>query len=258
MARKASSVAEWEGAEAKLRQATERIGIMLPDGADAFGVPIQIQQDGGDRKENHAFFGDGKDGTHIGAAVPITKDGYFLTAKHCLGDAPAVFIHDRAKGKLVKSMARVVWTSSDEADLALLRTSHRIDEPFELAGFDQIAKEDRVGATGWSGLVEGGSYDGMAAGRVRSVSVHPPLESDAFGWAEVEHDAPIQGGDSGGPLIDSRGRLVGIHSGGKVGAIAIYQPKPEGAPLRGFRASSHLPDRAWVVRRIEEDKGLRR
>jgi S1-C subfamily serine protease len=151
-------------------------------------------------------------------------------------------------------LAQVVWTSGDAADLALLRTSHRISAPFDLADIDAIGDGDPVGATGWSGLSEGGAFDGMAAGKIGSISRRRARGADTFRWQRVEHDVPLQPGDSGGPLIDARGQLVGINSGGKVGAIAIYEPKPEGAPLRGFKAISNLPDREWMMRRIEQDR----
>ena len=254
-ARKATSVAEWEGGEARLRDATMRMGIILPDGADATGFPIKLRAPGEEQKESFEFIKDGGAGdrTRIGAGVPITADGYFLTAKHCLGArTPAVFLYDRKTEKVIKSVAQVVWTSDDEADLALLRTSHRISEPFDLADVQTASKGDRVGATGWSGLGEGGVFDGMGAGRIRAIEER---RNRGRVWYEVEHDAPIHPGDSGGPLIDARGRLVGIHSGGKVGAISIYRPKPEGAPLRGFQAISNLPDASWLMGEIEADRG---
>ena len=257
MARKATSLAEWKGGDAILREATKRMGIVLPNGDDAVGIPITIEV-GGEVKERFEFVNDrsGGDRTKIGAAVPITKDGYFLTAKHNLGSGPpTVFLHDRSQQKLIKSVAVVVWQSGDDADLALLRTTHQIAEPFALADMADVSEGDRAGSTGWSGLGDGGVFDGMAAGRVRSLTRKQQRRPEVWSWWEVTHDAPIQPGDSGGPLIDERGRLIGIHSGGKVGAIAIYESKPEGAPLRGFRAISNLPDGEWLMEVIERDCG---
>ncbi len=258
MARKASSVAEWAGGEAVLREATARVGVLLPDGADAVGFAVQVLREGEPPVETFEFanLGGGRGRTKISAAVPVTEDGYFLTARHCLGDGvPAVFLRAPGGRRLEKSPARVVWISGEEADLALLHTGHRPAEPFAIGTPAALAAGDRLGASGWSGLGGGGGlFDGIAAGRVRSVTREGGGDGDGPVWWRVVHDAPIQPGDSGGPLLDREGRLVGIHSGGRVGALAIYERKPEGAPLRGFEAMSHLPEPGWLARVIADDR----
>lgn len=96
--------------------------------------------------------------TGNGSAVPVTKDGYFLTARHCLeGEDKQVLVTLVWNGEsfeMKKGPARLVWASeeTDDLDLALIHAPIRTEWRYSFAEVDSLKRKDRVGATGWSGL----------------------------------------------------------------------------------------------------------
>ena len=140
-----------------------------------------------------------------GSATPITSDGYFLTADHVLARMAGrnVFVLFGRQGRLVPVKARVVWRS-ESADLALLHV------PLETPHFYRWTSPQRWLPIGtW--VMHGGIATGFktSAGRLGS-SLSP--ESSLTGARKFKIDIPLQPGDSGGPVVDAYGNLIGINS----------------------------------------------
>jgi S1-C subfamily serine protease len=140
-----------------------------------------------------------------GSAAPISHDGYFLTADHVLARAPGrnVFILYGRGGRLATNRARIVWRSP-AADLALLHIDAQT--PYHY----QWTPPDRWLSAG-HGVIHGGIATGLKspAGRLRT-----PLapERSFTGNRSFKIDIPLEPGDSGGPVLDAYGALVGINS----------------------------------------------
>jgi hypothetical protein len=99
-------------------------------------------------------------------------------------------------------------------------------------------------ASGYSGNrpVQGG-------GRILRLS---RMESNDGGprWRRLSHNAPLAAGDSGGPLLDADGRLLGINTG-------FYSPwaLPFGLPrVPGYQGLATAPDPAWITSLIDLDR----
>ena len=140
-----------------------------------------------------------------GSAAPITADGYFLTADHVLSRMAGrhVFLIYGQGGRLVPSRARVVW-QSEEADLALLHI------PIKTPYFYQWTPPDRWLAAG-NGVIHGGISTGFKPGDGKLGTALAP-EGAFTRSRRFKIDIPLQPGDSGGPVVDAYGRLVGINS----------------------------------------------
>jgi putative serine protease PepD len=140
-----------------------------------------------------------------GSAAPITEDGYFLTADHVLAKSPRrnVFIIYGRAGCIVTDKARIVWRSSAD-DLALLHIEHKT--PY----FYNWTPSDRWLSPG-HGLIHGGMATGFKSppGKLRT-ALSP--EGNFTGNRPFKIDIPLQPGDSGGPIVDARGGLIGINS----------------------------------------------
>lgn len=140
-----------------------------------------------------------------GSAAPITGDGYFLTADHVLAhsDTKNVFIIYASGGRLVTDKARVVWRSYSD-DLALIHIPRKTPYYYNWTPPDKWLSSGH-------GIIHGGMATGFryVPGKLRS-----PLapEGTFTGNRSFKIDIPLQPGDSGGPVVDAFGNLVGINS----------------------------------------------
>lgn len=142
--------------------------------------------------------------THaVGSGVLIDKRGHILTNYHVIEGASAIEVL-LAKGKQ-KYRAKVVG-SDPKTDLALLKIEANVQlVPIDFGDSDAIRIGDVVVAVGnpfgYSHTVTSGIIS--AKGRVLGSGPY-----DNF----LQTDASIHPGNSGGPLIDARGRLIGINT----------------------------------------------
>lgn len=140
-----------------------------------------------------------------GSAAPIAPDGYFLTADHVLARAPGrnVFIIYSKGGSVISRKARIVWRS-EATDIAILHINEKT--PY----FYQWTPPGKWLPPG-HGVIHGGMATGFssAPGKLRT-----PLapESTFTRNRPFKIDIPLKPGDSGGPIVDAYGNLVGINS----------------------------------------------
>lgn len=141
-----------------------------------------------------------------GGAAPITPDGYFLTADHVVsrvsGNRHAFIIYGFRNGP-VTAKARVVWRSAAD-DLALLHA------PIETPLFFRWTPPDRWLPEG-SWVIHGGLATGREAPPGRLSTTLAP-EGRFTGSRRFKLDFPLKPGDSGGPVTDAHGLLVGVNS----------------------------------------------
>ena len=140
-----------------------------------------------------------------GSAAPITPDGYFLTADHVLSLMAGrnVFLIYGQGGRLVPTKARVVWRS-EASDVALLHI------PVKTPYYYQWSPPDRWLAAG-NVVIHGGISTGFRSGDGKLGTALAP-ESPLTRNRRFKIDIPLQPGDSGGPVVDAYGRLIGINS----------------------------------------------
>jgi len=140
-----------------------------------------------------------------GSAAPITGDGYFLTADHVLARSANknVFIIYGSGGAIVTAKARIVWRSGAD-DLALLHIPRKTPYFYHWTPPGQWLSPGH-------GVIHGGMATGFssAPGRLRT-ALSP--EGTFTRNRPFKIDIPLQPGDSGGPIVDAFGRLVGINS----------------------------------------------
>ncbi len=140
-----------------------------------------------------------------GSAAPIAPDGYFLTADHVLARMAGrhVFVIYGQGGRLRPTRARVVWRS-ESADLALLKVEEKTPYYYE---WTDPAKWLPVGTR----VMHGGIATGFKSPDGKLGTSLAPQRSFT-GTRKFKIDIPLQPGDSGGPVVDAFGRLVGINS----------------------------------------------
>ena len=171
----------------------------------------------------------------LGSAVIITTDGLALTNEHVVRDATlpnGAMAPDRAVRVRLRDGRELdvdVLSISREDDLALLRLRLGPGESvqaIELGDSDSLEIGATVIAVGNPQGLENSATVGVVTAKDRAINVQSRFAKlDGL----IETDAPINGGNSGGALLDTRGRLVGINSAGGSGrsrtsyAIAVNQ-----------------------------------
>ncbi len=140
-----------------------------------------------------------------GSAAPIAPDGYFLTADHVLSRMAGrnVFLIYGQGGRLAPAQARVVWRSGP-SDLALLHIP--VKTPF----YYRWTPPDKWLPAG-NAIIHGGISTGFKKGGGKLATTLAP-EGAFTGTRKFKMDLPLQPGDSGGPVVDAHGALVGVNS----------------------------------------------
>lgn len=138
----------------------------------------------------------------LGSGVIMSSDGHIMTNRHVIDGAQAIQIL-LSDGR--RSNATVIG-SDPETDLALLKTDLSGLSTIEVADSDTIDVGDIV-------LAIGNPY---GFGHSVSLGIVSGLERYGLQLSAYENfiqtDAEIHLGNSGGALIDSEGRLVGINT----------------------------------------------
>lgn len=139
-------------------------------------------------------------GRAFGSGVIISPDGYVLTAGHVSGQPNRVAEVTLFDGRRVEA---VTLGQNKTADSGLLKLKFVPDDlPFaDMAPSDEVTRNAWCAALGHPGGVQPGRDAVLRLGRVLQV-----------GEQLVRTDCELVGGDSGGPLFDMRGRVIGINS----------------------------------------------
>lgn len=148
--------------------------------------------------------------TSAGSGIIVSKDGMVLTNAHVIEQCRTISIKTADGPALVASLA----AKDAGNDLALLRTSLRGSD---IARF----REDRPLRSGDDVVVVGYPLSSLLS---REANVTSGVISAMAGiHGDVRHyqiTAPVQKGNSGGPLVDTSGNVIGIVSS-KLNAMKI-------------------------------------
>jgi len=182
----------------------------------------------------------------LGSGFIIDENGYIATNNHVIADAEeiTVILSDDTKLK-AKIIGRDVKT-----DLALLKVDAGKKLPYVPLGDSEISRVgDWVIAIGNPFGLGGTVTAGIISARARNINAGP---FDDF----IQTDAAINRGNSGGPMFNMKGEVIGINtaifspSGGSIGigfAVPMSLAKPVFAQLK---ATGHI-DRGWLGVKIQ-------
>jgi S1-C subfamily serine protease len=138
-------------------------------------------------------------GFSTGTGFFVTAEGHLITSFHVIEGARGVevaFVDGR------RAEARYVGGDLED-DLALLKVDAPAS-PLPVASSDHLVKGQEVLTVGFPLIVLQGQEPKATFGRVNALS---GINGDGR-FAQV--DLPIQPGNSGGPLVDGRGAVVGV------------------------------------------------
>ena len=183
-----------------------------------------------------AYFSSRPSASSQGSGFVVSPTGYVLTNSHVITDAgeaapgqPAraasrLYVefsdHDRVRARVVG------WDIFDDVGLLKLDPGAHPLRPVPLGDSDRVGVGNPVAAIG-SPL---GNENSLAVGVVSARRRIDSLTSQYSIVDALQTDAPITHGNSGGPLFDARGRVVGINaqidtqSGGNDASVGFAIP----------------------------------
>lgn len=185
-----------------------------------------------------------RNGSSVGSGVCVSRDGYILTNSHVVNgcDEIVLYLHDKST-----SNARLIYEDT-VLDLAILKCNKSI--PYLLLGnSDLMSVGDDVLAVGTplSLTLTHTFTKGIVSATNRTLKVSGG-SGEGYMQNLIQHDASLNPGNSGGPLINSNGEVVGINtlkiSSGEGIGFAI--------PTKSFSTllNSYIQDENYEVPRL--------
>lgn len=192
----------------------EEFGIALPPG---FGIP-QLRQKGFEQQDIGG-----------GSGFVISSDGLILTNRHVVQDQAAnytVLMNDGSR------LPADVVARDPGFDIAVLRVNRTGLKPLPLGNSDRVKLGAAAIAIGNAlGEFRNTVSMGVISGLARSVQTSDDSGGEVL-QNVIQTDAAINRGNSGGPLLNLRGEVIGVNTAVVAGAqnigfaIPINQVKP--------------------------------
>ena len=173
-----------------------------------------------------------RSGMSTGSGTVLNSDGDVLTNRHVTKGSNNLFvISEFSNGE---QPARIVW-ESEEKDLALIRASG-LGLPAATLFSGEPEKSAPVYALGYPGAADLGS---LALDATLTDGLLGRVFQSSRGWnvTILQHNAEINSGNSGGPLFDDCGRVIGVNTAG-----------PAETGTRGINWSSHIKEAIALLR----------
>jgi serine protease Do len=183
----------------------------------------------------------------LGSGFIIDASGYVVTNNHVIDEADEVKVIMQDDTKLD---AKIVGRD-EKTDLALLKVTSKKPLPFVSFGNSDTAKVgDWIIAIGNPFGLGGSVSAGIISARSRSINAGP---FDDF----IQTDAAINRGNSGGPMFNMAGEVIGVNSaiispsGGNVG-IGFAVPSNLAQPVIEQLKKFGRTHRGWLGVKIQE------
>jgi serine protease Do len=135
-----------------------------------------------------------------GSGFIINPQGYILTAQHVISEGKEIEIRladrQRLRGEIVVADARV--------DFALIKIHGEREFPvLSLSDSDALKSGELVGSLGYPFGLESSLHVGIVSRRGRR-------QNKSAAFEHIQVDSPANSGESGGPLVNMRGHVVGM------------------------------------------------
>lgn len=143
-------------------------------------------------------------GKSSGTGIVLSADGYLITNHHVIENAQVIAVQTSDDRQFQASII-----GSDEAsDLAVLKVEADDLQPAEFGDSDKLAVGDRVVAIGdpLGAQLRGTMTSGIVS------AINRDLEVNDRTMTLIQTDAALNNGNSGGPLINCYGQVIGINA----------------------------------------------
>ncbi|NQE48461.1 DegQ family serine endoprotease [Herbaspirillum rubrisubalbicans] len=167
-----------------------------------FGIPIPRQQQPGTPRGNGKQGGQGQQEEvprGVGSGFIISADGFILTNAHVVDGASEVYVTLTDKREF---KAKIVG-SDTRTDVAVLKIDGSNLPRLNMGDSDKIRVGEWVLAIGSPFGLENTVTAGIVSAKARDTGDYLPL---------IQTDVAVNPGNSGGPLINLKGEVIGINS----------------------------------------------
>jgi S1-C subfamily serine protease len=175
-----------------------------------------------------------QNGTAAGTGIVLTSSGEILTNNHVIDGATSIKVRDVGNGR---TYTATVVGYSETKDLAVLQLKGASGlTTATLGNSSQVRVGNSVVAIGNAGGQD--STPSVVTGKVTALSQSITASDSSSGVSEqltglIETNAAIQPGDSGGPLLNTAGQVIGLDTAASTGS--------------GFQVSSSAQTQAFTV-----------
>ncbi|MFI7597022.1 S1C family serine protease [Actinoplanes sp. NPDC049681] len=144
----------------------------------------------------------------IGSGFVASRDGYVITNDHVVEGADNTMSVSFSDG----SSAPATLVGRDpESDIAVIKVSKNNLPAVQFGDSDSIAVGDPVLAFGSPLALVNTVTQGIVSALDRTIQAGDPGGTTRY-YAAIQTDAAVNQGNSGGPLVDAAGRVVGVNS----------------------------------------------
>lgn len=187
----------------------------------------------------------GRDGQRegMGTGFVVSPEGLIATNLHVIGDARPIGVRT-VEGKTLEVTA--VEATDRDVDLAVLRVKAAQLPALELADSDRLKQGQNVIALGNPLGLEHSVVAGVISG-----------DREIGGQSMIQLAIPVERGNSGGPLLDADGRVVGVMTlksqvtanlgfAAKINQLKPLLKKPNPVPMSRWLTIGALDPKEWT------------
>jgi putative serine protease PepD len=189
------------------------------------------------------------EGEDEGTGIVLNEQGLILTNDHVIKDATSLAVD--ASGSSKKTTNATIVGEEANQDLALIKVdpSGLGLKSLTLASSSTVQVGDTVYAIGTPYGLEETFTKGIVSALNRGIAAPDGAKIDGA----IQTDAALNPGNSGGPLLDEQGEVIGVNSQIASDAAQAEGSQP-GSTGVGFAISSNTV--ASVVKKIEAGEGV--
>ncbi|WP_249714680.1 S1C family serine protease [Rhizomonospora bruguierae] len=146
-------------------------------------------------------------GTSVGSGFVVTADGYVITNDHVVAGGIGGITATFADGTVVPGS---LVGKEPESDIAVIKLSKGGLTPVQIGDSEQVAVGDPVLAFGSPLALSNTVTAGIVSALDRTIQSGEGGQTRYY--AAIQTDAAVNQGNSGGPLVDGAGRVIGVNS----------------------------------------------
>jgi S1-C subfamily serine protease len=197
------------------------VGWLLVSGAQRSPTPVATTPPAADDAGIVNINGDIPQGQIAGTGMVLTSGGIVLTNNHVVANTTSLTAQLAGRGPVYSAVVIGVDPTQDVAVIQLEGASGLPTTPFDLSG--SLAVGDQV--TGKGNALGRNGPPVVASGTVTSLDETIQVQDEEATIVEtldgvICFNAPIQPGDSGGPLLNGQGRVIGMDTAGSLSSAS--------------------------------------